>query len=301
VDKISVVINVVDEEVRLLPRVLRSVKNLADEIVLVDMTSGKELKKEFEGKAKIKLYKIQRLPYVELARNFGISKVTGDWVLLLDPDEEVKKGLKKELESIVRNPKADYYRIPRKNIIFNKWIRNSRWWPDYNIRFFKRGFVNWSEVIHRVPETKGVGLDLRAKEEKAIVHYHYVSVDQFVERLNRYTSAHAKLKCSEGYKLDWRDLVRKPVGEFLSRYFQGEGYKDGMHGFVLAGLQAFSEFIVYIKVWQMMKFKETSLDVCEVIDEIKNVNLDLNYWIADTLVKKSGGIKYRIKRKFRLP
>jgi glycosyltransferase involved in cell wall biosynthesis len=74
---ISVVINVVPEEVRLLPRVLSSVKDLADEIILVDMTGGDELKK-LANKHKAKVYRHEFMNYVEPARNFGITKARGE-------------------------------------------------------------------------------------------------------------------------------------------------------------------------------------------------------------------------------
>jgi (heptosyl)LPS beta-1,4-glucosyltransferase len=302
VEKISVVINVVDEETEYLPRVLKSIKNLADEIVLVDMTIDHQLgNTKLKGNSKLKIYPVERLPYVELARNFGISKAQGDWILLLDPDEELQSSLCKRLKEIVKNSQADYFRIPRKNVIFGKWIKHSRWWPDYNIRFFKKSHVTWSEVIHSVPETHGKGFDLEEKEKYAIIHHHYETVEQFVERMNRYTTAHAKLKITDGYKFVWNDLIRKPANEFLSRYFQGEGYKDGLHGLALAGLQALSEFVMYLKIWQKEKFRDQKLEIGDVVDVMKEVESDLHYWKADTLLKETGGIKHRIKRKFRLP
>ena len=127
-------------------------------------------------------------------------------------------------------------------------MKYSRWWPDYNIRLFKKGSVSWNEVIHAVPMTQGIGGELEAKEELSIVHHHYDSVEQYVERMNRYTSRHAELRVKEGYKLVWKDLIVKPANEFFSRYFFGEGYKDGLHGIALSFLQAFSELVLYLKI-----------------------------------------------------
>jgi (heptosyl)LPS beta-1,4-glucosyltransferase len=190
----------------------------------------------------------------------------------------------------VKKPDADYYRLPRKNIIFGKWIKYSRWWPDYNIRFFKKGKVSWNEIIHSVPMTNGKGTDLEAKEKNAIVHYHYRSVEQYIERMNRYTSEHAKLLIKEGYRFSWRDIIQKPMSEFLSRYFQGEGYKDGVHGLALAGLQALSELVMYLKVWEKGGFEARSLKVRKVVNEMKEVESELHYWQADLLIKNGGGL-----------
>ena len=296
--KISVVINTLNEE-KNLPRALASVKSFADEIVVVDMKSDDKTV-EIAKKAGAKVYQHKRIGYVEPARNYAISKATGEWILILDADEQAPKTLVKELKKIVQKPKADYYRLPRKNIIFGKWIKHSRWWPDYNIRFFRKGFVSWSEIIHSVPITQGKGLDLQAREDFAIIHYHYDSIEQFVERMNRYTGEHANLRIKDGYKFKWQDLIRKPTEEFLGRYFSGEGYKDGIHGLALASLQAFSELVLYLKIWQKKGFEEGKTQIKEVIKTMKDAETDTHYWQADALLKSGGGIIQRIKRRFKL-
>jgi (heptosyl)LPS beta-1,4-glucosyltransferase len=295
---ISVVINTLNEE-KNLPKALTSVRQLADEIVVVDMKSDDKTQ-EIAKKSGAKVYEHKRTGYVEPARNFAISKAKGEWILILDADEEISTSLSTSLRKIIKNPRADYYRLPRKNIIFQKWIKHSRWWPDYNIRFFKKGKVSWSEIIHSVPETRGKGLDLRADEKNAIIHHNYISIEQFVQRLNRYTTLHAKLLINDGYKFEWTDLIRKPTNEFLSRYFQGEGYKDGLHGLALSALQAFSELVMYLKVWEKSKFEESEIKADEVIDGMKESEADLHYWQAETILKEGGGIKNRIKRKLKL-
>ena len=297
-DRISVVINTINEEQNL-PRALASIKSLADEIVVVDMKSDDDTQ-VIAKKAGAKVYEHKRTGYVEPARNFAISKATGEWILILDADEEITNELKNEIKRIVNNPKADYFRIPRKNIIFGKWIKHSRWWPDYNIRLFKKGHVSWSEIIHSVPMTTGKGMDFDDKDTFAIVHHHYETIDQYIGRMNNYTSEHAKNLVSGGYEFGWSDLISKPTNEFLSRFFQGEGYKDGLHGLVLALLQAFSELVLYLKVWQLKGFTKQKISVDKVIDELKDAESDVSYWEADTLFHEVGGIKHRIKRKFRL-
>jgi (heptosyl)LPS beta-1,4-glucosyltransferase len=298
--KISVVINTLNEE-KNLPRALSSIKKLADEIVVVDaMSTDKTVKVASGHGAKVHVYK-ETVTYVEPVRNFAISKAIYDWVLILDADEELPRQLTDRLKEISNDENsADYFRIPRKNVIFGKWIKHSRWWPDYNIRFFKKGYVTWSEVIHSVPMTKGEGADLEAGEENAIIHHHYEDLEQYIERLNRYTTEHAKLMRKEGYEFHWKDLIIKPINEFLSRYFQGEGYKDGLHGLALSLLQAFSEVVMYLKVWQIEGFNEKNIKIEKVISQMKEAESDLHYWQADALLNKNGGLKNRIKRKLKL-
>lgn len=299
-EKISVVINTINEEENL-PRAIASVKGLAQEIIVVDMHSTDKTV-EVAKKLGAKVYDFDKVGYVEPARNFAVSKAENKWIFILDADEELSESLKERINAIIETDEADYVRIPRKNIVFGKWIKHSRWWPDYNIRLFKKGFVTWNEVIHSVPITTGVGIDITEGEEFAILHHHYNSIEQYVEKLNRYTTLHAKNHLKDGYKLKWQDLVSKPVNEFLSRFFYGEGYKDGIHGLALSGLQAFSEFVMYLKIWTYSEKSEISekLTLKETIATMKNSGKDISYWQADALYKKYGGILNLIKRKFKL-
>ena len=296
---ISVVINTLNEE-KNLPKALNSVKDFADEIVVVDMHSDDGTKKIAENFG-AEVYEHERMGYVEPARNYAIGKATKEWVLIIDADETIPNLLKSKLKAISRDVKSsDYYRLPRKNIIFGKWVKHSRWWPDYNIRFFKRGSVSWNEIIHSIPVTHGKGADLESIEDNAIIHHTYMTIDQYVDRLNRYTTHQVPVIIKSGYKFSWVDLLKEPTGEFLSRYFQGEGYKDGIHGLALSLLQAFSELVLYLKVWQHEKFEEKSISLTKVTEEIKDRQRDMNYWISDSLIKERGGIILKIKRKLRL-
>lgn len=295
---ISVVINAQNEE-KNLPRAIASARNLADEIVVVDMES-EDATAEIAKKLGAKVFSHKKTGYVEPARNFAIGKTTNPWILILDADEEVTAKLGEKLRQIIKNPKADYYRLPRKNIIFGKWLKHSRWWPDYNIRFFKKGSVSWNEIIHAVPMTQGVGDSVEDKEEYAIIHHNYGSVEQYITRMNRYTSIHAAIRVKEGYKFEWKDLITKPSQEFLSRYFFGEGYKDGLHGLGLSLLQAFSELVLYLKIWQEAKFADQNIDLGKVVSVMKDEEKDLHFWQNDASYKESGKLSDRIRRKLRI-
>jgi len=296
--KLTVVINTLNEEANI-ARAINSVKGIADEVVVVDMESTDKTVEIAKGLG-AKVYSHKKTNYVEPARNFAISKATGDWVLILDADEEISKALSQKIKEVVNDNDVDYYQIPRKNIIFGKWMRHARWWPDYNIRLFKKGAVTWNEAIHSVPESKGVGGELPAEENLAIIHYHYDSLEQYLERMNRYTTLYAKRLLKDGYRFNWKDVLIKPSGEFFSRYFFGAGYKDGLHGLAVSLLQTFSELSVYLKVWELGNFEEKELKVGEVVGEMKKVERDCHYWQADTLLKVTKNPIQILLRKFKL-
>jgi len=278
---ISVVVNTRNEEENL-PKAIASVKSLADEIIVVDMESTDKTV-EIAKKLGAKVFNHKPIGYVEPARNFAISKATKDWVLVLDADEEVSEDLAKQIKEKADDSEIDYYRIPRKNIILGHYMKHANWWPDYNIRFFRKGYVSWNEVIHTVPMTQGVGGEIEAKEELALIHHNYKDIDDYLERMVRYSKIQSQELIKKNYKFVWSDLITKPVNEFLSRYFAGRGYKDGIHGLALSLLQSFSELIVYIRVWEKGGYTEKEIDKKEIQTIFaKNIN-DINWWIRKEL------------------
>src|SRR5581483_1950068 len=199
--KISVIINTLNEQA-VIERAVTSVK-WADEILVCDMNSDDDTAL-IAKKTGAKVIFIKKQPFVELARNLSISKASGDWILIMDPDEEIPESLGNKLKERAETyGVTTFVELPRKNIIFNKWIQNSMWWPDYNIRFFKKNSVEWSNKIHLPPQTRGQGIKLPPEERYGIVHYHYISLDQFLTRLNRYTTIQAKELAESGYKFSW--------------------------------------------------------------------------------------------------
>ncbi len=291
--KISTVINTYNEE-KNLDRCLESIKDFSDEIVVVDMHSDDktvDIAKKYS--AKVFLYEHTR--YVEPARNFALSKAQGDWILLIDADEELPEGLIKELKKVSARNEVDFVQIPRKNIIFGKWIQHSRWWPDYLVRFFKKGKVKFSEKIHVPPTTEGNGLTLEAKQEYAIIHHNFQTISQFIERLNRYSDIQANEVIKQGEKFNGVDLIAKPGNEFFSRFFAGSGYKDGIHGLVLSFLQSFSELVVVLKVWEKQGFEQ--VPIRSLGKAVKKTIADFYYWQSKTSSSILEKIYFRIKRK----
>jgi len=274
--KISVVINTLNEASDL-EQALESLK-WADEIIVCDMYSDDnsvEIAKKYG--AKVVFHK--RVSHVELARNYAISKASNDWILILDPDEEIPESLASRIQDItVKMEQINFVEIPRKNLIFNKWMKASMWWPDYNIRFFKKGTVSWGEKIHSDPQTDGEGIKLDTKEDYAIVHHHYNSISQFLDRLNRYTSVQANELHADGIKFQWTDLITKPLSEFLSRFFANKGFEDGLHGLTLSLLQAFSFLIVYLKLWEFQKFTDQNIKLAEMKSLVEKSGKEIGYW-----------------------
>ena len=275
---ISAVINVRNEADKL-KKCLASIKTFADEIIVVDMHSTDDSAKiAADYGATVYSYRWTRV--VEPARNFALSKASGKWIILLDPDEYLNKTLKTELKNITKRNDVDWVKIPRKNIIFGKWIRHSRCWPDYLIRFFKKNHVTWSKKIHSQPLTKGSGLTILDTEKLAIRHHNYDSVTQFITRALRYTRVQADELKNSGYKLKTSDFILKPVQEFNGRFFAAEGYKDGIHGLIFSLLQSFAIGLIYVRLWENQGSSDKVLSKESFVSASQETIFEFSYWFT---------------------
>lgn len=296
---LSVVITAWNEQENL-SRVVASVELFADEIVVVD-TESTDNTIEVARKLGCKVFKHKNTGIVEPVRNFSISKAKGDWILVLDADEEVPSKLAELIIKELKSPQADYYRIARKSIIFGKWIKSSHWWPDYVYRLFRKGSVIWSDAIHSIPETQGTGQDLFASEETSITHYHYNSISEYLTRMNRYTDFQVKNKIATEYIFSWPDLLVCPIDEFINQYFARKGYSQGIHGLALALLQMISEVVLYLKLWEGAKFTDTSVKTTQVTRLFRKKAEDFVWWEYQAKIDSAiWPVKYfwKIKRKF---
>ena len=237
------------DDIELLRRSFQSYEPYVDEIIVGNNNMSYEHKDAVQS-SKVRMVDVQNTAYVELVRQKLHEGVTTDFILVIDPDEVVSGGLIDELKELGKQ--YSFIRIPRKNIIFDKWIEHSRWWPDFQLRFFRKGSVTWAQKLHSVPMTSGEGYDMPIREENAITHLNYTTIDQYLSKMFRYAKAEAHEKINnENYSV--LIAIKQGLDEFSSRYYFAQGYKDGMHGFVLSILQMFNAFLVYFYWWEEKK------------------------------------------------
>lgn len=292
-------------------RTLKSVAHLGSEIIVVDMMST-DTTTQIAKKYTPHIYEYQDVGFVEPARNFALNKAHGDWIFILDADEEVSPGLKEYLMSLMTIDHADAsiadcYYVPRKNIIFNHWMKTG-WWPDYQLRLFKRSHVTWQDEIHSIPITTGTVAELPAEEEYVILHHNYQTVDQYLDRLNRYTRIESNQRLTTATppkKLTAAELVRDFNDELLRRLFAEKGIEEGMHGVGLSYLQSMFQLVTVLKMWQEKKFPPTSgsQQAQKSIYQLRLFQRNLDYWIADYMVGKTTGLSqycWRIRRKLKI-
>jgi len=307
--KISVCLATFNEE-KNIKDCLESVRQLADEIVIVDGTSSDKtveiassIGRSASGRKKpnIKIIVRENPLMFHINKQKAFEMATGDWILYLDADERVTPELKKELQYAIRHTPYTGFWIPRKNIIFGKWIRHTGWHPDYQLRLFKRGKAHLPcKSVHEQPNLSGKAGYLK----NPLIHYNYQTISQFVKRLNDlYTENDKNVFLAEGKKVEWYDVIRFPINEFLKRFFREEGYKDGLHGLVLSILQAFSAFVTFAKVWEIQGFKEIKEEkfLGKTEKEFFKVGKELGYWFLTSRMNEERNffkkIIFKIKRR----
>jgi len=231
----------------------------ADEIVVVDLGSSDdtvEIAKRFGAK----VYEHPHVNWVELVRNFSFELATGDWILMLDPDERVPPKLAEVIRALIRgSPQFTAVRIPFCHSIFGKIIDRSGWGHHALTRLFRRGHVTWRPEVHSQPEVSGAVLTLPySGSEMAIFHLNYSSVSQWVEKMNRYTTAEAQRLRARHRSFHPLKLFYQPAKEFWNRYFIAQGFRDGLHGLILSLLMAFYYLVTYVKLWELERNESAS-------------------------------------------
>lgn len=298
---LSVVVSVFNGE-KYLETCLESVKNIAQEIIVVDHNST-DNSISIAKKYTKKIFKKENNPQeIDLQKNFGFQKATQEWILSLDADEAITQVLAKEIQDALANPHANGYYIPRKNIIFRKWIQYTGWYPDYQLRLFKNGKGQYiSKHVHEELVVTGN----TEKLLNPLIHEAYQTIYQFLHRgLTIYAPNEAETLHANGYVFSFVDAIRFPAKEFLSRFFARYGYKDGFHGLILSLLMAAYHLAVFSYLWEYEKFKEQEDTIRLFSNELQNSRKDFEYWLDTQKIENSKNpaskMLLRAKRKLRL-
>lgn len=251
--KISAVINTLNEE-KNLPYTLMSIVKWVDEIIVVDMYSDDqtvEIAKRFGAH----VFFHERVGYVEPAREYAMSKATGEWVLVIDADEVVPSPLSEKLCEIKDQDLADVVIIPWLSYLLGKPMMYTGWGPNQSKhpRFFKAGFVKSAATIHKRLQFSQDArtLELDYEPGYAVVHFNYVDTTHFLDKLNRYTTIEAQQASRNGKKASTFRAIMSALREFHRRYLILKGYKDGWQGFYLSAFSGFYRLITYAKLKEL--------------------------------------------------
>ena len=218
----------------------------ADELIVVDAES--EDKTASIARELTDHVVVRPWPGYAAQKNFGLGLARAPWILSLDADETVSSALRAEIEQVVAaDGPADGYEVPRRNIVWGRFIRHGGLYPDWQVRLFRRGRGRFGDrAVHESVAVDGAVGRLAGHLE----HRSYRDIADFLARADRYSTLAAEDWVAQGRRVHVWDFVLRPLGRFLSMYVLGRGFLDGWRGFLLAALYAYYVLIRSAKVWE---------------------------------------------------
>lgn len=242
--KITVTIIALNEEDNI-RACLESVK-WADEIIVSDSGSADKTKEICRGYG-AKVFDDAWHGFGK-QKNICAGRAKNLWVFNIDADERATPELKDEIFKALSSGGAAGYLMPRKNFFGGTWVRHCGWYPDYNLRLYRKDKGRFSE--RRVHEA--VTVDGRTSRlNGALIHHTYRDVADYLKRMDRYSSLSAEEMLKNGKKAGFTDLYLRPVFTFLKMYFLKLGFLDGRLGLLLSRLYARYTFEKYYKLRAM--------------------------------------------------
>ena len=240
---------------------LRSVAALADEIVVVDSgsTDGTvEIARRLGAQVSV----TADWPGFGVQKGRALARATGEWVLSLDADERVSTALADSIRRIVGTPAADTsgqafvaensrggatlgYELSRLSSFCGQWMRHGDWYPDRVLRLFRRGQGRFTDdLVHeRIVVDGPVG-----RLEGDLLHHTMPSLDDALDKMNRYTSGRALDRVRAGRRGSLGGALGHGLWAFLRSYVLKRGFLDGRLGFVLAVYIAEGTYYRYLKM-----------------------------------------------------
>lgn len=254
---------------------LESVKDLCDEIIIVDSGSSDrtlEIAKQYTDK-------IYSHPFDNYSkqRNWALENlpIKNDWILNLDADHRITPELKEELSTLFsKGIPADVkgFLISRRTIFMGKWIKYGGHYPTYHANFFRKGFGKCEEKLYDQHYLIS-GKQLQLKGD--IIDIITDSLTNFTTRHNKWSTLEAEYQLSSnkndeiikadlsGHAIQRRRALKsfyekfplfiRPLLYFLQRYFLRFGFLDGKEGLIFHFLQGFwFRFLIDAKIWEKL-------------------------------------------------
>src|SRR5262245_12412371 len=225
----------------------------ADEILLVDSfsTDGTVAIARTFPKTKV----VQREYFGSAAqKNWAMDQVKTPWILIVDADERVPEALAREIETLLaKGPDAKTYGIRRRNVFLDRVIRHSGWSTDRVVRLLERGAARYpNRRVHADLHPEGSVPTL----SEPMLHHTCRSLDQYIVKIHRYATWGAADAFRDGRHAGVVEIALRPLWRFVRTYLLQAGFLDGRHGLVVCGLQAWSVFLKWSKVWEWQRFRK---------------------------------------------
>ncbi len=210
-----------------------------------------------------------------------------DWAYILEADERMTPELFSECIATVQQPEHGGYFAAERVMFMGTWIKHSTQYPRYQMRLFDKQKVWFSDYGH----TEREECECSTGHLKA-TYPHFTQgkgFERWFDKHNTYSSNEAKetvRQLRSQSPVNWRELFFgkteidrrhalkdlsqrvpfRPVLRWLYMYFVLGGILDGRAGFAWCTLQAFYEYMIVLKAWEIENLPVPTLD-----DVLENV------------------------------
>jgi|GEM_PF-344231 len=248
---LTVIVHTRNEE-RNIEACLASVKDWADEIIVMDMEST-DRTVEIARRYTDKIFSHPLIRDFDAARNVSAQHASHEWILYLDADERMTPKLAQAITQFIQQapPEVAGVRLPYRNYFLGHWIRHAGgWYPGYKApMLLRRGRFRWRARVHEGVEVQGAVLQFPADDPTcAIEHYTDPTLAHFFQKLNHYSESEADKLQELNAPCTWQAIAEAFAEDFRFYYDETEGKRDGAFGFLLSlcsGLSRMSNWMKY--------------------------------------------------------
>jgi len=238
-------------------RALESVAEWAGEIVLVLNAEVDDGTDQIAARHGAKVF---REPWKGFRdqKNSAAQKAGQEWILSLDADEVVSPELRNEIGKLFAVGAPERFAafdMPRLSWCCGRWIRHGDWYPDRQIRLWRKGAAQWGGG--NVHEKLAVNGPL-GRLQGDLLHFSMDNLDRHLTKISIYSNCFAQDWIAQGRKPGVFDLAVRPLWRFLRCYVVRRGFLDGWVGFYLAWQTAFACLTRYAKVREALATCSTS-------------------------------------------
>jgi glycosyltransferase involved in cell wall biosynthesis len=246
--KLSVVIIAYNEE-KNIERCLQSVKEVADEIVVLDSFSTDKTKDICE-KHGVKFFQHAFDGHIQ-QKNRAITYAAYPHVLSLDADEALDPVLSGSILEVKKNFNKDGYYMNRLTNYCGHWVKHCGWYPDTKLRLWDSRKGQWTGLNPHDKYEMFEGDKNTGHLKGDILHYSYYSVEDHYRQVEYFTSISAKAYFEKGKKAPAFKMFVNPVAKFIDHYLLHLGFLDGKAGFLISKISAYATYLKYKKLKQL--------------------------------------------------
>jgi len=248
--QLSVVIITFNEE-KNIRRCLDSVKDIADDIVVVDSFSTDPTEDICKSKG-VRFVQHTFEGYME-QKNWAITQAKFPHVLSLDADESLSAELKISIQAVKNNWTKSGYYMNRMTNYCGQWIRHCGWYPDRKLRLFDSREGKWGGMNPHDKYETFAGEMKTGFLKGDILHYSYYSVEEHYKQAEKFAEISANAMHKKGIIISPFSIYLKPAFKFFRNYFFKLGFLDGKYGYVICKISSWETFLKYSKLYRINK------------------------------------------------